>query len=51
MIKTKKVLVSIHIDLYNKLKREALVNKRSTTNFIEVKLQEMYPDCQIPEVF
>lgn len=51
MIKTKKVLVSIHIDLYNKLKREALVDKRSTTNFIEVKLQELYPDCQIPEIF
>ena len=51
MIKTKKVLVSIHIDLYNKLKREALLNKRSTTKFIEVKLQEMYPDCQIPEIF
>jgi hypothetical protein len=51
MMKTKKVLVSINIDLYNRLKIDALKDKRSTTNYIEVKIQEMYPDCQIPEIF
>jgi hypothetical protein len=51
MGKSKKVLITIHEDLYITLKMEAKLNKRSTTNFIEVKLQDMYPECKPRDIF
>jgi uncharacterized protein YjbI with pentapeptide repeats len=44
----KKVLITIHENLYSKLKMEARLTKRSISNFIEVKLQGMCPES-IPQ--
>ena len=44
----KKVLITIHENLYSKLKMEARLTKRSISKFIEVKLQGMYPES-IPQ--
>jgi hypothetical protein len=51
MTPSKKVLITLHEDLYIKLQLAAKQDKRSTTNFIEVRLQELYPDCKPRGIF
>lgn len=51
MTTSKKVLITLHEDLYIKLQLAAKLDKRSTTNFIEVKLQGLYPECTPREIF